>query len=461
MTDWDDAERRVERAHEAYERGRWEEALRELQAAIAINPYNGAWYFNLGLTLDMMDRVEEAIAAYRRALEMAPDDVEILNALGHDCTVAGNYDEAIGHFQRIEEINPAFEPAYCNRILAYSEKGEHELADQMFYLARQYKEKCPQCYFHIGGSLMARGLYDRALWCWQQVLELEPEYPRVHARMAEAFWAKGLLGEARQHFLEDLRADPGGLDTLLNLGELLVEMGQTNAAAEKFRQVLELHPDESTAHFQLGLLALGEGDLTLAVQQFRRVLRIDTTYPGAHLKMAQIYHRQADAAEALYHANSELAQQQLDEPTLLELGNLLMDLGQLDGAETAFRRRLEANPQNTAARHNLAVALLLHGRIDDGIEQCKLALRSQPKHMLAMHNLALAYKTKGDFVRARYWLREALDIAPEDPQLRQLQTKLRVGMWWQRARRLAARLAGKRRSASGFPAADSRLSCWR
>ena len=26
MTEWDDAERRVEKAHEAYERGRWEEA---------------------------------------------------------------------------------------------------------------------------------------------------------------------------------------------------------------------------------------------------------------------------------------------------------------------------------------------------------------------------------------------------------------------------------------------------
>ena len=54
--------------------------------------------------------------------------------MGHDCTRAGNYDEAITHFKRIEEIDPKYEPAYCNRILAYAEKGEHELAEQMFYL---------------------------------------------------------------------------------------------------------------------------------------------------------------------------------------------------------------------------------------------------------------------------------------------------------------------------------------
>ena len=40
MTDWDDAERRVEKAHELYERGRWEEAVAEPKAAMAITPYN-------------------------------------------------------------------------------------------------------------------------------------------------------------------------------------------------------------------------------------------------------------------------------------------------------------------------------------------------------------------------------------------------------------------------------------
>src|SRR4051812_46673554 len=59
MNDWDDAERRVERAHELFDRGQWEAALHELRAAIAINPYNGSWHYNLGLTYDAMDRTQE------------------------------------------------------------------------------------------------------------------------------------------------------------------------------------------------------------------------------------------------------------------------------------------------------------------------------------------------------------------------------------------------------------------
>jgi tetratricopeptide (TPR) repeat protein len=160
--------------------------------------------------------------------------------------------------------------------------------------------------------------------------------------------------------------------------------------------------------------------------QFKRVLSNDRTFPGAHLKIAHIYRQQNDRAEALYHANCELAQQNSDEETLLELGNLFMDLQQLGSAEVGFNRVLSANSQNAAARHNLAVTLLLAGRIDEGIEQARAALRVQPKYMLAMHNLALAYISKQDFTRARFWLREAFDIAPDDPQLKQLQTRLRI-----------------------------------
>ncbi len=434
MSDWQEAEQRVERAHELYERGRWEEALSELRQAIAINPDNGAWYFNLGLTLDMMDRYDEALAAYQQAVELEPQDIESLTAAGTDCTRVGKYQKAIEFFQRVERIDPSVEACYCNRIAAYSELGDFDRAEEMFYLARQYREKCPLCFYNMGLALFGRGQYDRALWCWQQVLELEPDYPQVHARIADVFWAKSRLPEARTHLFEELRSDPGNLDTLLDLGELLMEMGQDNPAAEKFRQVLDLDPEDCTAHYQLGVLAQKEGDSRLALERFKFVLRHDRHFIGAHLQIAKVYHRQTNRAESLYHANSEMAQPELDDATLLELGNLFMDMSQYDSAQSAMRRLVEQCPHDANARHGLAVALLLGNRLDDGIEQCKQALKIQPKHNAAMFNLALAYMSRHDFARARYWLQEALDIAPDDPQLRQIQHRLWLESRWYQLR---------------------------
>jgi tetratricopeptide (TPR) repeat protein len=286
-------------------------------------------------------------------------------------------------------------------------------------------------------------MFERALWCWRQVTEMDPDYPQVHARIGDACWAKGQLAEARTNFIEELRSNPGDIDVLLDLGELLIEMEDRGAAAEKFRQVLELQPEECTAHFQLGELSREAGDLRGALEQFRRVVKKDRTYPAAHLRLAQIYHEQGARSEALYHANCELAQQQHEEEVLLELGNLLMDLGQLGSAEVAFNRVLGANPRCAGARHNLAVTLLMAGRTDEGIEQAKQALRIQPKYMVAMHNLAMAYLTKRDFVRARFWLREALDIAPHDAELKQLRRRVRVAGLVQAARGLSGKLLGR------------------
>jgi superkiller protein 3 len=84
MNDWNDAERRVERAQELYEQRKLQEAVDELRAAIAINPYNSGWFFNLGLTLDELDRAEEAIDAYKQALDIDPNDLQTMNRLGMD-----------------------------------------------------------------------------------------------------------------------------------------------------------------------------------------------------------------------------------------------------------------------------------------------------------------------------------------------------------------------------------------
>ena len=52
MNQWQDAEQFADRALDMYERGRWAEAEVELRKALQIDPDQGDWHFNLGLTLE-------------------------------------------------------------------------------------------------------------------------------------------------------------------------------------------------------------------------------------------------------------------------------------------------------------------------------------------------------------------------------------------------------------------------
>src|SRR6185436_14540580 len=202
--------------------------------------------------------------AYEQALSIDPNDLQAMNHLGVDLHRVGRFDEALRTFEKIEHIDPTFEASYCNRIITFTELGEHERAEEMFYLARLYKEDCPHCYYNIACSLANRGFYDKAIYCWRKTLDLEEQHPGVHLRIAEALWCKGELEQSRKHYLAALREDPGSTSTLLDLAELLIEMGRLDEAGEKIRRSIEMSPDEPAAHYAHGRWLFRSGELEAA-----------------------------------------------------------------------------------------------------------------------------------------------------------------------------------------------------
>ncbi|HEX2973684.1 MAG TPA: tetratricopeptide repeat protein [Tepidisphaeraceae bacterium] len=430
MSDWHDAERRIEKAQELFAQQRWQEALDELRAAIAINPYNGAWHFNLGLTLDELERFDEAINAYRRSLEIDPDDVEALYRVGMDLLRLSQFESAIASFARIQEVDPTFEPSYCGRIIAYTELGDHDQAEEMFYLARHFKDECPHCYANIARSLFQRHLYDKAIYCWQRTLDLDESHPEVHQCIAQAFRAKGELEKARQHYLQELRINPGDMHTLLDLGDLLLEMGRIDDAGEKLRRAIELAPQHPAAHLHYARWLRSCDRLAAARNALNKALELDPHYPGIHICLAQICIQERDLPHALRHLRAELRLQPEDPDLLMELANLFMDCSQGRPAAACLQRLVAFQPHDLHAWQNLAVAYFMARHYAEGIAACQEALKLDPSQTMTLYNLALAYHHQGDYITALAWLHHATQLDPHDPSLQRLELRIRLLMAW-------------------------------
>ena len=52
--------------------GKMTQALYELEAALEINPSNGSWHFNKGLTLDAINQFDDPIIEFELALPVNP-----------------------------------------------------------------------------------------------------------------------------------------------------------------------------------------------------------------------------------------------------------------------------------------------------------------------------------------------------------------------------------------------------
>lgn len=434
MNEWVDAEERVERAHDLYEKGRLAEAAAELKAAISINPANPAWHFNLALTLEALEDFTKAVEAYKAALTLEPNDVETLTCLGINLTRINKYAEALECFEKVQAIDPNYEPGYCNRIVTYSEMGDHDQAEVMFYLARQVKEDCPICLFNIGGSFYARQRYDQAIQCWRQALKLDKDYPQAHASIAEALWAKGDLSGAKDEYLAELRLDGCDIDTLLDMGELLVELKEYDEAGEKFRRVLEQQPEHAGAHFGLGEVAWRQARHDVALDQFKLVLQIDATYPGAQVRLGQVLLAQGQTRQAVKHFQEELKNCGDDTQTLQELGQLFIEARQTVQANQVLQRLVQLSPFDAQAQHNLAVSYFMLQQIDEGIRHCRKALKIKPDYTLALYNLALAHMQKGAALRARRYLSKALTLEPDNKQVQDLAHRANAVGFWTRLR---------------------------
>lgn len=445
MNDWSDAEARVERAHQLYEQGRWPEAAAELRAAIDINPYNASWHFNLGLTLEAMEDYDRACEAFRSALELDHDDPETLNCLGVNMTRRGHYAEALEQFEQIEQLDPTYEPSYCNRIITYAEMGLHDKAELMFYLARQVKEECPLCYYNIGNSLYAREQYDRAIECWRNTLRLDGEHVQARLRIAEAYWAKGDLESARKEYLDELTFGGEEADVLLDYGELLMEMEQWGEAESAFRRSLALAPDSAAAHYCLGELALHRDRPEQAIRAYRKAVKLSPNYPGAHAKLAGLLLPRGKIQEAARHILAELRRCGDDTAMLQELGQLLLEAHLVQHANTVLRRLVDLTPKDPYAQHNLAVSFFRMDQMAEGIRHCRKALKLKPEYPLALYNLALAHLKLGQLPRARRYAARALTLAPKDEHIRELSKRLGVRSFWSRLRSLYVKRRSRHR----------------
>jgi tetratricopeptide (TPR) repeat protein len=433
MNDWLNAERHAERAHQLFEQGQWHEALAELQCALAVNPEQAEWKFGMAVTLDALQRYEEAIACYRQVLDLRGEDVETLQLLAMDCLRTDQPRAAADALERLSRLDPQHEPAYCYRILAHARLGEHDLAEQMFYTARQIVEECPTCFDHIAHSLLARGQADRAIWCWQQTRRLDEAYPDVCRFLARAHWHKGQRERAHQFYLEQLREDPGDVDTLLELGNLQLEMGRLADASEKYRRVLELDPADAQAHLQLGRVALLSNHLDAAQAELELASRLEPTRVGVHLALAQVAQRRQQRDLALRHLDAEMKLTGHSPLLTLELAEALVDLDVPQTALPMLTAMIDDAPCNgmdavqlAGAYHCRAVAKFRMGRWARGIVDSRLALRLHPRHVEAMQNLVVAYMRGESFPRAHYWLCRALELSPKDATLHQLRKRLFV-----------------------------------
>lgn len=107
-----------------------EEAAAAYRRALELAPRHADAHLNLGRLLHETGRVEEAERHYRAAAELSPEDATAAFNLGVALQDLGRAADAVAAYQRAVDTDPAYADAYFNLADLYEQLGQQAMAIQ-------------------------------------------------------------------------------------------------------------------------------------------------------------------------------------------------------------------------------------------------------------------------------------------------------------------------------------------
>jgi len=118
----------VNRANYYREKGQLEQARRDYDQAVALNPEIGSVWYYRGTVLAELGQTDSAMVSFDRALEREPGRVSALNDRGALRLRKGDIQGAIQDLSHLIQLDSLVWSAYSNRALAWSKLGQYDKA---------------------------------------------------------------------------------------------------------------------------------------------------------------------------------------------------------------------------------------------------------------------------------------------------------------------------------------------
>jgi len=349
---------------------------------------------NLGLAVLEKGQVDEAMAYFRKALEVDAGFVDAHNSLGLVLLQEGHVQEAIAHFQEAVRLRPDFAVAHNNLGNALRQDGQLDAAVNHFQQSLEIDPRFALACYNLGNGFLQQGQLDEAIAYFQKALQMQPGYPEAHYNLGIALFRKGRTDEAIAHLQAAVALRPNFADAHNNLANLLLQEGKVDEAIAHYQTALETMPASAPAHSNLGEALLQKGRVDEAIVHFQAATQLLPDSAEAQNTLANALIRGGRVDEAQTHLLKALELRPDFAQAHNNLGLVLLRAGQTDQAITHFQQALAAQSNNAPAHSHLGQVLLQKGRVQEAIDHYRAALALEPADASTLNNLAWVLATR-------------------------------------------------------------------
>lgn len=201
---------------------------------------------------------EQADEVYRKLLELAPENPDLLHFFGVLRHQSGHSDEGIGLVKRALNLVPDYADAENNLGNMYLQTGYPDLAEPCF---RRVLEKQPDnasCHANLGVALKELGRFTEAIENLLKAVDREPEEAHHYRNLGNVYRALRDYRTAVDMYTKSLALEPMDGETFRKLSRTFYIMGEMGCCIEVLRQWLEIDPENSIARHNYAALTKTE-----------------------------------------------------------------------------------------------------------------------------------------------------------------------------------------------------------
>jgi Tfp pilus assembly protein PilF len=194
--------------------GRPKLALEEFQNAIRQDPKNPYFHKGLGLAYATLKRFDDAVGAFRKALELNPYYTDVRNDLGMALVLAGKRQAGKAEFLAAfnDPTNPTPEISSRNLGQAYFEEKNYAEAANWFRSSLNRNKAYPDAYLGLADAFAALARAEDAITTLETGVREVPASTAIQLALGEAYYKAGRFSDARARLEDARKQDPNGPD---------------------------------------------------------------------------------------------------------------------------------------------------------------------------------------------------------------------------------------------------------
>ena len=218
--------------------------------------------------------VESALEKISSLYLLFPDSDILNNNYGVILSKIDREDDAIIHFKKAIDLNNRYVSAYNNLGNLLSKKGNVEEALSLFKKAVKIDSSNEDILYSIALNLSSIQKYHESITYFNRIISLNNNNAEALNDLGTVYFTLGKNNQALDNFLKSVNINPNNAEAQCNVGLVLNLLNRNKEAIPYFEAAISLSPNFSDALHGLASCYNSIGNKDMALLYFQKVLEL-------------------------------------------------------------------------------------------------------------------------------------------------------------------------------------------